>query len=122
MMVWRIAGYVFLTLAVVCLAAFAIERNRTALGLAAVCLVLGITGLAYLADAALAPPGATARPVRVSLVSEGRLRQYVNVPGPRSAAVSACPGVTAVRPGSLPLRAVAGTDRPAVCRFAERRR
>lgn len=55
MMVWRIEGYVFLVLAVVLLAAFVMESNRTALGLAVVCLVLGVTGLADSLDGALIP-------------------------------------------------------------------
>jgi len=38
----------------------------------------------------------------------GRLGQSVNLLRSRSAAASACPGVTAVRPGSLPYRARSG--------------
>jgi hypothetical protein len=46
MVVWRVEGYVFLVLAVVFAAEFAARKNRMALGVAVVCLVLGLTGLA----------------------------------------------------------------------------
>jgi len=44
----------------------------------------------------------------------GRLGRARDLPEPRSAAVSACPGVIAVRPGSLPDRARSGHGRPAL--------
>jgi hypothetical protein len=54
-MIWRVEGYASLGLAVVFLAVFIWERNRTSLGLAGICALLGVTGLADSLDRSLVP-------------------------------------------------------------------
>ena len=62
------------------------------------------------------------RSVPVADCLEGGLGCLRYQPGPRSAAVSAYPGATVIRPGSLPHRAVAGTADLPFNKFAEGRR